>query len=251
MRLWIKALFSILVSFFYFNANAGYYSHDAQQCNIAIKYYENKYNIPNNLLHSIALIESGRWDKNAKKYYPWPWAVGVEGKPYFFDNKHQAVKFVKDLLRKGKSNIDVGCNQINLHHHGKNFSNVEQAFNPIMNSNYAAKFLKSHFDNTKNWLLAVARYHSHTPHLGELYASKVLSRWKSFLKEAMPINRQSMYQDKPIKPIKPSQSKVNKQKKRERSKEGIIVFSRNKIEINPKQKENQAIIEISERLLNN
>ena len=263
MGFWAKALFIAILSVICLKANASYNSYDAQQCSVAIKYYENKYDIPESLLHSIAIIESGRWDKSAKKFYPWPWAVGIEGKPYFFENKYKAVKFVKEQMRKGVRNIDVGCNQINLHHHGKNFSNIEQAFNPVINTNYAANFLKNHYTNTKNWGLAVARYHSHTPHLGEKYASKVITRWKLFLREALPVKTagyKKEYDEDNKKPLLVSKVRssspsvtnkptINRQKKLERSKEGIIVFSRNKLPINKDQIGNPAIVEISERIL--
>lgn len=221
---------------------------DAKQCLNAIRYYEGKYNIPQNLLRSIALVESGRWHEPTKSYVPWPWSANLGGESFFFANKNEAVRFIKAQIAKGKKNIDVGCNQINLYHHGENFYNIEQALNPELNARYAAQFLHSHYENKKNWLVAVGNYHSLTPHLGKGYAAKVIAAWK---KGAGVLNN--------IIPAAPSVKeqliKINQaqsttlQNKLNRSKQGIIVFSRNQQSISPKQKEEKALVEVSSSML--
>ena len=221
------------------HAAADHDPFDAQQCVSAIRRYEEQYGIPGQLLHSIAIVESGRWDQSAKRIYPWPWTVNVEGKPYFFDTKRNAVNFVSLQLQKGKRNIDVGCNQISLYHHGENFLNIDQAFNPIANSKYAAKFLKTHFSNTKDWQSAVGRYHSFTPHLAKIYTSKVFSRWHSLLNKVMPAGT-----------IEIGGRKTVLHKKRERYKDNIIVFSNyvpNQTEV--LQTEERQVAEISKRII--
>jgi hypothetical protein len=216
----------------------------------AIQYYENKYNIPVNLLHSIALVESGRYDKSEKKFYPWPWTANVEGKAYFFDNKQQAVRFVKGQMDKGKKNIDVGCNQINLFHHGDNFLSIDHAFNPVTNSHYAAKFLKTHFNESNNWILAVAHYHSYTPNLGKLYAGKVFTQWKKYLKGKKDSILLSMRSVKGETYKSNSNTKRNAAKfNNRRTKDDIIVFSKSKLKVTNYQKEETAVAEISERML--
>ena len=56
-------------------------------CIIASKKYESIYNIPDNLLVSVALTESGRKIKNSE-FISWPWTINKKGKGKFFDNKN-------------------------------------------------------------------------------------------------------------------------------------------------------------------
>ena len=107
------------------------------------------------MLHSISIVESGRLDEVEKKIYPWPWAVNVEGAPYYFNDEQSAIHFVRTKLAAGVKSIDVGCNQISLLHHGKNFPSLNHAFNPYHNSRYAAEFLQSNYNESKNWFTAV------------------------------------------------------------------------------------------------
>jgi hypothetical protein len=164
------------------------YNHvDAMQCINAISYYEKRYKIPHGLLHSIALTESGTFSRIHKALFPWPWTINVDQKGYFFSTKREAIEFAKQQVRMGAKHIDVGCHQINMYHHGKNFSNIEQAFNPVHNTRYAAELLLSHYKETKNWEVAVARYHSYNE-AGQLYKARVYEKWAKFK------NDQKIYQ---------------------------------------------------------
>jgi len=145
----------------------------------AISYYESQYNIPRGILHSIAMIESGRWDEKDKRVYPWPWAVNVKGEPHYFSNQTSAINFVKMKLRSGVKNIDVGCNQISLLHHGHKFPTLEHAFDPHTNSRYAAEFLQTNYNESRNWLTAIGWYHSKTLHLATPYIHKVHKTWRN------------------------------------------------------------------------
>ena len=42
--------------------------------------------------------------------------------------------------------IDIGCAQVNLMHHPDAFASLEQAFDPMANADYAARFLKQLHD---------------------------------------------------------------------------------------------------------
>ena len=76
-------------------------------------------------------------------------------------------------------NIDVGCFQINLRSHPAAFSDLEQAFDPVANAQYAAKFLASLHARLGNWQDAVAAYHSATPERGIPYQQAVYSNWSA------------------------------------------------------------------------
>ena len=49
-------------------------SANKYDCIIAAKKYEKKFNIPDNLLVSVALTESGR-KLNEKEFIAWPWTI--------------------------------------------------------------------------------------------------------------------------------------------------------------------------------
>ena len=77
----------------------------------------------------------------------------------------------------GFRSIDVGCLQVNLMYHPAAFSSLEQAFDPVANARYAARFLDALYDRSQDWIKAVADYHSQTPALGAAYRNRVLARW--------------------------------------------------------------------------
>lgn|GEM_PF-6062187 len=146
--------------------------HDSNKCSNYFEYFEQKHNIPKHLLRSISAVESGRWHKPSKAYLTWPWAVNQGGKSYYFETKILAISAVKEMLEQGITNIDVGCMQINLHHHPAAFLNLNQAFEPKNNIEYASSFLKNHYKKYGNWKKSVAAYHSQLP-AGQNYAKKV------------------------------------------------------------------------------
>ena len=153
--------------------------HNSNQCGNYFEYFEQKHSIPQHLLRSISVVETGRWHKQAKIYLPWPWAVNQAGKAYYFATKNEAIEGVKKMLKKGLTNIDIGCMQINLHHHPAAFLNLNQAFEPRDNIEYAANFLKRHYIKSQDWQKAVAFYHSQAS-VGQVYANKVIKIWTKY-----------------------------------------------------------------------
>jgi len=146
--------------------------HQALKCTRFFSYYERKYNIPRDTLHSIALQESGKAHSRHKMKIVWPWAVNSGGKSYYFPTKRDAVKFVRSQLRKGNKKIDVGCMQVNMMYHGNNFKSVEHALDPRSNIDYAASLLATKYAQVGNWPKAIAHYHSASSR-GEKYSKSV------------------------------------------------------------------------------
>ena len=149
-------------------------------CTRQVVRQERENGIPSRLLRAIAATETGRWHSRLKMLVPWPWAINVEGKPYFFNTKHEAVAAVAAFQAKGITSIDVGCMQVNLHHHPDAFANIQQALEPQFNVGYAAKLLRSHYNASGSWQTAVGRYHSFTPKFANPYISRVYSKWHGF-----------------------------------------------------------------------
>ncbi len=149
-----------------------------QLCRPAIVSAEAGGRLPARLLEAIAIVESGRLDKQSGRRAPWPWTINAEGEGYFFDSKPQAIAAVKALQARGVASIDVGCLQVNLMHHPNAFANLDEAFDPRVNARYAAKFLNDLYARTSNWPQATAFYHSQTPELGADYQRRVLAVWE-------------------------------------------------------------------------
>ena len=133
--------------------------------------------VPVSVLMSIARVESGRAISGT--FAPWPWTLNVQGKGHFFASKSEAVAFANVLLAQNIINFDVGCFQINLRWHARNFSSIEHAFAPEANAAYAAHFLSELYQEHGNWPKAVATYHSRTQKHAQVYLQKVKSTWQN------------------------------------------------------------------------
>ena len=142
-------------------------------CSYFTEKYSKIYNLPDKLLTSISLVESGI--KKENKMISWPWTLNVSGKSKYFKNKEDVLFFLKDNSQK--KNIDVGCMQINLKYHEKQFDSIESIIDPEKNVEYAAKFLKLLFKKHKRWNEAISRYHSSSPIRKKIYLRKVQNYW--------------------------------------------------------------------------
>jgi len=146
-------------------------------CEQAGRDAERNYGLPVGLLGAIGKVESGRWDPALGRVVPSPWAIDAAGQPYLSDNRSSALQMAHALQDGGSRNIDVGCFQINLKSHPAAFTDLEQAFDPAANAQYAARFLASLHTRLGNWQDAVAAYHSATPARGLPYQQAVYSNW--------------------------------------------------------------------------
>lgn len=139
---------------------------------------EREKGIPLYLLKSISLAETGRWDRQKRENVAWPWTVTALGVGNYFQNKFEALKYVRFLQANAITNIDVGCMQVNLHYHGDAFASLEDAMDPATNVTYAAKYLKGLYQSARSWTKATGFYHSKTPKHFQVYKLKVLKYWK-------------------------------------------------------------------------
>jgi hypothetical protein len=151
---------------------------DARACGVETKRQEHLQQIPDRLLHAISLVESGRWDADRKASFAWPWTVTAEGEGHFLPSKDAAIAEVRRLKKKGITNIDVGCMQVNLQAHPDAFASLDDAFDPATNVSYGARFLNELRANTPNWETAAAYYHSQTPSLAAAYKAKLITAWR-------------------------------------------------------------------------
>jgi len=146
-------------------------------CRAAIAAAEREYGLPAGLLAAIGRVESSRRDPATGETGPWPWTMNAEGAGKFFQGKAEAVAELRQLRAGGVRSIDVGCMQINQHHHPNAFSSPEEAFDPLANARYAARFLTELKAASGDWMSAAGHYHSQTPGRAEAYRAQVALRW--------------------------------------------------------------------------
>jgi soluble lytic murein transglycosylase-like protein len=113
-----------------------------------------KYDIPEGILYSVGLTETGR--KGSLQ----PWALNIEGKAVFAASRDDAWQAFENARRNGSKLIDLGCMQINHHYHGDQFADPRDMLSPRRNVEYAAKFLSRLHSKHVTWTMAVARYHA-------------------------------------------------------------------------------------------
>lgn len=161
-------------------------------CRAAISEAERSANLPRGLLQAIGRVESGRRDPETGHFAPWPWTINAEGEGKYFPTREAAIAHVRQLQARGVRIIDVGCMQVNLHHHPNAFASLEQAFDPLTNARYAARFLTELNGGRADWRQAAGHYHSQTPERAGPYREKVLAAWEQEARNAGDSSAEAM-----------------------------------------------------------
>ena len=170
-------------------------SKELDNCNYLTEKYGKIYNLPNKLLTSIALVESGI---KKSEFKSWPWTLNVSGKSMYFDNKSETIKYLKSNINLKKS-IDVGCMQINTKYHLKNFKDLSHLVEPEENVKYAATYLLKLYKKHKSWNEAVSRYHSSIPKRKKDYLKKVYTYWNDLRQRKIVIKNSYNNRDEKAK----------------------------------------------------
>ncbi len=153
------------------------------QCDLAAQNASAQTGVPFEILAAITRAETGKAKDG--QTIPWPWAINENGKGFWFDQPSDAIKHAQSTILSGKTNIDIGCFQLNYRWHGNAFPSIESMISPKQNALYAAHFLKDLHQETQNWLDAAALYHSRTPR----FASRYRKRVQAFLTGDLPVKR--------------------------------------------------------------
>jgi soluble lytic murein transglycosylase-like protein len=149
LRLLIAALVAASTS-----SAAGPAAASGNACEREMTRASGKYDVPLGVLYAVGLTESGRKESLQ------PFAMNIEGKPYFAASSAEAVRKFDEARAGGAKLIDIGCMQINWYFHGEHFRSVAAMFDPKLNVDYAARFLTTLRRKEGSWTLAVARYHA-------------------------------------------------------------------------------------------
>ena len=109
------------------------------------------------------------------------------------------VSTVAKLKAQGKTNIDVGCMQLNLRWHAKFFNSLEQMMHPYDNVRYAARYLEKLYEETGSWEKAVKFYHSRNATFNTIYYAK-------YIKMKIPSTSQRLASSQPAQATIPLQT---------------------------------------------
>ena len=139
-------------------------------CEAAIAKAARRGGVPVEVLHAVALTETGQHRDGRMR--AWPWAINREGKGYWFKTYDEALAFAKQSLAAGRTSFDVGCVQINYRWHGRAFPSIEAMFDPEWTATYAAQFLRTLYEERGSWSAAAGAYHSLTPELAATYRQR-------------------------------------------------------------------------------
>lgn len=141
----------------------------ANVCDAAAHRAAEQTGVPVDVLLTITRLETGRSQQNGN---PWPWTVNHAGDGTWFPSEDDARSYVFSKIKRGASNIDIGCFQINYHWHSDGFRSLDDMFNPDLNALYAASFLDRLHAEFGDWVEAAGAYHSRTPEFAGKYKAK-------------------------------------------------------------------------------
>lgn len=142
----------------------------ASLCDAAIVAGARRGGVPVEVLHAVALTETGQHRDGA--FRAWPWAINREGKGYWFRDRDEAIAFARKSLAEGRTSFDVGCVQINYRWHGHAFPTLEDMFDPQWTATYAAQFLRTLYEERGDWSAAAGAYHSLSPQEAATYRAR-------------------------------------------------------------------------------
>ena len=128
--------------------------------------------MPKDLPHAIGIKEAG--NRRAVTQPISPWALNVDGKPVIPPSRAAAEKAIADAYAAGARNVDVGCMQISLKHHGHTYATDPVAagrilLDPGLNTRYGTWLLARLKRDTGSWTEATRRYHNANPAIGTPY----------------------------------------------------------------------------------
>ena len=143
-----------------------------------------RHGVPREMMLAITLTETRR--RKFGETGPWPWTLNIAGKGYWFEHRDAALDRAQAALAAGQTSMDLGCFQINYRWHGENFASLDDMLEPRIGGDYAARLLKSLYDETGDWMRAAGYYHSRTPEYSQRYR-KLIARAVSEISADAPV----------------------------------------------------------------
>ena len=129
-------------------------------CLEAAREAERKHGLPEGLLVGIALNESGLH----------AYALSIGGRAFYPDSHAEAAR----LLRASGGRAMAGCVQVNSGVHAR--GGQDWPLDPWHATDWAATYLRQHFDTYGDWGMAVVRWHGGTPRMTTRLVCRVRSK---------------------------------------------------------------------------
>ncbi|WP_197082855.1 transglycosylase SLT domain-containing protein [Pseudorhodobacter ferrugineus] len=145
----------------------------AALCEEAAQFASHQTGVPLSILRAVTLAETGNTQASGGGFDAWPWAVMADLKGHWFPDQYTAIAFAEEQITQGKSNVDIGCFQLNIRWHATAFQSVSDMLSPQNNALYAANFLQDLYIKTGDWRAAVGRYHSRDGARAEAYVRRL------------------------------------------------------------------------------
>lgn len=124
---------------------------ESNACRTAIRAAEVRYDMPQDLLLAIGMVESGLN----------PFALNVGGRAELPDNVAAAELLLVDDDGNQIRDITIGCMQLHARWHLAAFGNrPERMLDAAANVDYAAQYLRQLYDEESSWTRAVGRYNA-------------------------------------------------------------------------------------------
>lgn len=138
-----------------------------------------EYGIPYTILYAIALAESGRSLNDNSIRRPWPWALNVAGRGYYYPSRQAAWDALNHFIVRGERSIDIGLMQVSWKYHEDKLGNTWQALDPYHNLRIAAVILQDCFKQRRDWWASVGCYHSPANVArSQSYRLRVVDHWQ-------------------------------------------------------------------------
>jgi hypothetical protein len=130
-------------------------------CLEAVRAAEAAYDLPDGLLVAIALAESGLHAH----------AMNIGGRSYYPETAAEARRLLASA-RSGQS-VMAGCVQVNARVHARN---SDWPLDPQRAANWAARYLRMHYDRVGNWADAIRRWNGGAPGTANMLVCRVQAK---------------------------------------------------------------------------
>lgn len=130
-------------------------------CLEAAREAERKHGLPAGLLVGIALNESGLHAH----------ALNIAGRAYYPESREEAARL---LLGTGASYVMAGCVQVNARVHAR--GGATWPLDPWKATDWAANYLRQHYETYGDWGMAVVRWHGGSPGMMRRLVCRVRSK---------------------------------------------------------------------------
>lgn len=137
--------------------------------------------VPAPLLYAVALVESQRPVEGGKR--PWPWALNVEGRSFFFASREEALRALTQALAR-TDRVAVGLMQVYWRYNGHRFGgDPRRALDPYANLRAGADVLRECIERKRSVGAGVGCYNASSPDKAARYLAKVTAELRT-LQEA-------------------------------------------------------------------